>query len=140
MGGQEMTITGGCLCGQLRYEASAAPRGMGYCCCADCRKASGGGFIPFMNFAAGQVAVTGKTLMHSLKHKDGRTAERNHCAVCGSLVFGGEIGNPHGHTIYAGTLDDASLFRPSIAIFLRDKPDWVVLPDGLKTYAEMPGR
>ena len=45
-------LTGGCLCGALRYEARGEPLNAGYCCCADCRKASGSGFIPFMGFAA----------------------------------------------------------------------------------------
>jgi hypothetical protein len=134
------TITGGCLCGALRYAAKGAPTYMGYCCCNECRKASGSGFIPFMGFAPGAVTFTGKVLMHSLKHSDGRTAERNSCAACGALVFGGEIGNAHGHTLYAGTLDDASLFKPSMAIFLREKADWVVLPPGLTLFEGMPGR
>ena len=51
-------ITGGCLCGALRYEASAPPDFAGYCCCADCRRASGSGFIPFMGFPAEALRVT----------------------------------------------------------------------------------
>jgi len=133
------TITGGCLCGQLRYEAKGSPQFAGFCCCADCRKSSGAGFIPFMGFAPGDVRVTGSVLMHSLKHDDGRTAERNRCPDCGSLVFGGEIGNAHSHTIYAGTLDEPERFTPKIAIFLRDKADWVALPPGLTLFEKMPG-
>jgi hypothetical protein len=41
---------GGCLCGALRYEAEGEPLYAGHCYCADCRKASGSGFIPFMGF------------------------------------------------------------------------------------------
>ncbi len=39
-------FTGGCLCGQVRYEALGDPIYAGHCYCADCRKASGSGFIP----------------------------------------------------------------------------------------------
>jgi hypothetical protein len=60
---------GGCLCGELRYEAMQEPTLLAYCYCADCRKVSGSGFIPFMGFARGD-------------------AVRNSCAVCGGLVFG----------------------------------------------------
>lgn len=139
MADEEPMFTGGCLCGQLRYEARGAPGFTGYCCCADCRRASGSGFAPFIGFKAAQVRVTGRVLMHSLAHSDGRTAERNCCAVCGSLVFGGEVGKAQGHTIYAGTLDDPTLFKPTMAIFLRDKPDWVALPQGLTLFEKMPG-
>ena len=89
----ERVLTGGCLCGALRYEARGTPSYTGYCFCGDCRKASGSGFVPFMGFAAGQVTVTGQVLLHSLKLADGRVSDRNHSAACGSLVFGGKIGN-----------------------------------------------
>ena len=46
-------VTGGCLCGALRYEATGEPTMAGHCYCADCRKASGSGFIPFMGYDAG---------------------------------------------------------------------------------------
>ena len=52
-------MTGGCLCGAVRYEAAGEPLNMGYCFCADCRRASGSGFAPFMGFAASAVRFCG---------------------------------------------------------------------------------
>ena len=132
-------LTGGCLCGDLRWKAHAPPHAMGLCFCADCRKASGSGFIPFMNFDAAALSVTGRWTVHRLAHADGREAVRNSCVVCGGLVFGGKWGESTSHTIYAGSLDDPSAFHPTIAIFTRDAPDWVVIPPGLKAFAAMPG-
>jgi hypothetical protein len=132
-------ISGGCLCGALRYEAQGAPAAMGLCFCADCRKASGSGFIPFMNFPAAALCISGAVLQHRMAHADGREAVRNSCARCGGLVFGGVLGETDSHTIYAGSLDDASLFRPSIAIYVRDAPAWLVIPPGLKRFETMPG-
>jgi hypothetical protein len=131
-------FTGGCLCGALRYEANAAPAFMGYCCCDDCQKASGSGFIPFIGFSGGTLKVHGPYKMFQKKHGDGRTSERFSCAKCASLVFGGEPGNPNGNTIYAGTLDDTSQFKPAMAIMTRFKPDWVILPPGLQIFEGMP--
>ena len=65
---------------------------------------------------------------------------RNHCAMCGGLVFGGILGRDTEHTIYAGSLDEPSLFHPTIALFLRDKPAWVALPEGLVLFETMPGQ
>ncbi|UAK26047.1 GFA family protein [Sphingomonas nostoxanthinifaciens] len=130
-------ITGGCLCGALRYEATTAPDFSGYCLCVDCRRASGSGFIPFMGFAAAALTVTGAAhAFHSPCLRG--TAVRNFCPTCGALVFGGELGVDDSHTIYAGTLDDPAHFRPRAAIFVRDKPDWVLLPPGLRLFEAMP--
>ena len=131
-------FSGGCLCGALRYEAEGAPDYMGHCYCEDCRKASGSGFIPFIGFAASAVRFSGKSLTFISKAANGGNAVRNSCPVCGSLVFGGEAGKDTSHTIYAGTLDDPSLFHPTIAIFTRGRPDWAVIPPGLKLFVRGP--
>ena len=131
--------TGGCLCGAVRYEARGEPRYMGHCYCADCRKASGSGFIPFMAFPASDVRVTGKLRLFRSEAASGREAVRSSCAVCGGLVIGGEVGKDDMLNIYAGSLDDPSSFRPTIAIFTRGRPDWAVIPAGLKVFEGLPG-
>jgi hypothetical protein len=130
--------SGGCLCGQLRWEADAAPDFMGNCYCGDCRKASGSGFIPFMSFDAERVRITGESRIFTSKAFRGGEAARNSCPVCGGLVFGGIRGQDGSHTIYAGTLDDATLFQPRIALFNRDRPDWAPLPAGAAVFETMP--
>lgn len=135
----ERRFTGGCLCGAVRYEAVGEPSLMGHCYCADCRKASGAGFIPFMGFAARAVRFSGETRQFRSKAFRGGEAVRNSCPICGGLVFGGEVGIDESHTIYAGSLDDPSLFKPKIAIFVRDRPSWAVLPEGVETFETLPG-
>lgn len=110
----------------------------GYCCCADCRKASGSGFIPFMGFASRTVRFSGETRQFRSKSFRGTDAVRNFCPVCGALVFGGEVGKDESHTLYAGTLDDPSFFRPKVAIFNRSRPAWALLPPGLEVFDAMP--
>lgn len=132
------TYTGGCLCGAVRYEAAGEPRYCGHCYCADCRKASGSGFIPFMAFASTAIRFSGRTRMFVCKAANGGDAVRNFCPNCGSLLFGGEVGTHAWHTIYAGSLDDPSRFRPTIAIFTRGRPDWAVLPPNLKVFEGAP--
>jgi hypothetical protein len=130
--------TGGCLCGAVRYEAKGEPLYTGHCYCADCRKVSGSGFIPFMSYPAGAVRFSGRTLKFTSKSARGSNAVRNSCPVCGGLVFGGEVGIDDSFTIYAGSLDDPSFFHPQIAIFARDRPDWAVIPPGLTVFDAMP--
>ena len=56
----------------------------------------------------------------------------------GSLVFGREIGKDDEFTIYAGSLDDPSSFRPTVAIFTRSRPVWAVIPADLTVFEAMP--
>ena len=130
--------TGGCLCGALRYEAEGEPENSGHCYCADCRKASGSGFIPFMGFRSSAVRFTGQSRTFASKAARGGDAVRNYCSVCGSLVFGGRVGQDSSHTIYAGSLDDPSHVHPRIAIFTRGRPDWVIIPPNLTQFEGLP--
>lgn len=134
----ERNITGGCLCGQLRYEAKGEPGFAGLCFCSDCRKASGSGFVPFMGYSADRLSVTGRASQSRVAAFRGGEAVRNFCPHCGGLVFGGILGVDGEHTVYAGSLDDPSRFAPTIAIFVRDRPDWAALPPGLVAFETMP--
>jgi hypothetical protein len=130
--------TGGCLCGALRYEATGEPLFAGHCYCEDCRKASGSGFVPFMGFASSAVRFNGQSRKFASKTANGKNAVRNSCPVCGSLVFGGEIGKDDQFTIYAGSLDDPLPFRPTVAIFTRNRPLWAVVPPDLTMFETTP--
>ena len=101
-------ITGGCLCGALRYEASA-------------------------------LRFTGEAVTHTLTQGGGRKSERNFCPHCGGLVYGGVRGETDQHTIYAGSLDDPTSFKPTIPIFNSQRPAWVPLPPGVIVFERMPG-
>ena len=138
MGELGKRYTGGCLCGALRYEADGEPLFAGHCYCSDCRRASGSGFIPFMGFSSSAVRFSGETRKFVSKSARGSDAVRNSCPICSSLVFGGEIGKTDSFTIYAGSLDDPSLFRPTIAIFARGRPPWAMIPPNLAVFDGMP--
>jgi hypothetical protein len=139
MSGATVIRNGGCLCGQVRYEARGEPSFAGHCYCADCRKASGSGFIPFMGFPATALSVSGRTRQFASQAANGGEAVRNFCPVCGGLVFGGIVGKDTSHTIYAGSLDDPSSFRPTMAIFTRGAPAWAVIPPDLTVFERAPG-
>jgi hypothetical protein len=136
--GSGKRYTGGCLCGELRYEAKGESLYAGLCYCADCQKASGSAFIPFMGFSSSAIRFSGPTRKFTSKSAKGGDAVRNSCPVCGSLVFGGEVGKDESFTVYAGTLDDPSSFHPAIAIFARSRPAWAVIPADLTIFDAMP--
>ena len=133
--------TGGCLCGALRYEAHGEPMYAGYCYCRDCQRASGSAFIPFMGFAQGNVRFSGATRQFRARAARGGDAVRNSCPICASLVFGGELGRTDYFTIYAGTLDDPTLYgAPQVAIYAVDRQPFHMIAEGLPVHDRLPPR
>ena len=59
-------MTGGCLCGAVRYEASGVPVFAGHCHRRDCQRAMGAGHAFRMGMARSQVKVRGVTPMFSV--------------------------------------------------------------------------
>src|SRR5579859_2117469 len=119
-------IAGGCLCGAVRYQAEGDPRYAVLCHCRDCQRSSGTGHVPVMGMPKSSFMVRGTTTSYEVSHSNGRRSIRHFCPTCGSLLFGTTEIAPEAVSIYVGTLDDPSLFRPEAVMFKRDRHDWDV--------------
>ncbi len=71
-------LSGGCLCGNVRVQASGPPNRVGLCHCMDCRKHHGALFFAAAMFPQDAVTVDGETRDY---------AGRFFCPRCGSSVF-----------------------------------------------------
>jgi hypothetical protein len=135
-------MTGGCLCGAIRYEATGTPNYSGVCYCADCRKSSGSAFVGFMGFACENLKLSGSSTTRSYYGKSSTGSERafTFCAECGSHLFGGVYGKDSQHTVYVGSLDPEFVgsFEPKIAIFTAHRPEWAKLKCDMAEYETMP--
>ncbi|HYG28791.1 MAG TPA: GFA family protein [Allosphingosinicella sp.] len=131
-------ISGGCLCGAVRYQAAGDPVSAGFCHCRDCQKASGTGHVPILGVPKTAVTVTGETRCFSVAGSSGQETKRHFCPVCGTMLFG-EPGRPAGfYGISAGTLDDPSIFEPRFALFTASRQPWDRSALVLKEYEGMP--
>ena len=77
----QMALTGGCLCGRVRYECEAEPLWVCHCHCEMCRRHSGAPVGTFVGFPAGSVRWLGGELTRYRSSKD---VERSFCPACGS--------------------------------------------------------
>jgi len=133
-------MTGGCLCGAVRYEADEPIAWTAICYCRDCQRSSGSGYVPVMGVGRAQMRITGELKAHAVMIASGGLATRHFCPACGSLVLGGNPDNMDGvMSIYIGTLDDPSVFQPQIAIFTRSRLPWDCTADGVTQFDAMPG-
>src|SRR5215510_2367775 len=102
---------GGCACGQVRYECTAAPFAMFNCHCRDCQRASGGAFVTVALFTEPSLhLLKGQPKYHRIIGEAGRWTDRGFCANCGTPLFAkGEVA-PGYITIKPGSLDDPSWY------------------------------
>ena len=99
MSDKTMPVTGGCMCGAVRYEASEPPFDAHYCHCRMCQKASA---APVMAHAFVSSDVFRFTQGEPKFYKSSPIGERGFCADCGTLL----------------------LFRPLIP----EWSDWITIP------------
>jgi hypothetical protein len=131
-------ITGGCLCGHIRYEAGGEPLFAVHCHCRDCQRSSGTGHVPVMGVAKELFKVSGETKSYVTVGSSQRKAIRHFCPNCGSLLFGTPEVAPDTVTIYVGSLDDPAVFKPAYVLFTRDRPPWDTIAGGLPEFATVP--
>jgi hypothetical protein len=137
-----LPFTGGCVCGEVRYECTAEPMLMLKCHCRDCQRTSGGPYIPVVVVPFEAFRITkGVIQHHATPSLQGGHNQRGFCPKCGSRLTGAE--NPaKGYIgVVASSLDDPSWFRPRLDIFVADAQPWDLMEPDLPKYREyMPRR
>ena len=117
------TITGGCLCGQVRYTLTGEPIHSYVCHCRDCQRATAAPFAAGIAFPASSVSLQGELKIFDMAGGSGQTVHRNFCPNCGSWVTGSS--NPDFISVLVGTLDDPNLFEPEFEQFFGSAKRWM---------------
>jgi hypothetical protein len=129
-------MTGGCLCGKVRYELNAPAMFGGNCYCADCRKVSSS-HSAVMAVPESGLKVTGETREFSSPGDSGNQVTRVFCPNCGTGIL--SKGARQGVVMLkAGTLDDPEHFKPMASVYASRAPSWDRPPEGLPAFEKMP--
>jgi hypothetical protein len=132
-------ITGGCLCGQIRYTASGDPTFAGLCHCRNCQRYTGSAFETVIAFPSSAVSVQGTLKTYNDTGDSGKAVYRRFCSNCGSGVVAEAEALAGVTLLLAGTLDDPSGFRPVMEIYCDSAQPWTKEASERKTFAKMPG-
>jgi len=141
----KLPLTGGCMCGAVRYEITQEPTSVYTCHCEDCQRATASAFSVGVAVPGEAFHLSGKELQQAPGGvtAGGRPKTRWVCPVCGIAPCGGvKPGTePPGYIriVRGGTLDDTSWLKPTAHYWTRNKQPWVVLPEGDKVYETQPG-
>lgn len=130
-------LTGGCVCGDIRYQCTASPSLMANCHCRDCQRITGGPYAPIVVVLLEAFRVTiGSLKRFATTRLNGRQNLRGFCARCGSHLTVGEDPARNAVGILASTFDDPSWFKPAMDIFISDAPSWVLLDAGIPKHQQ----
>lgn len=133
-----MTITGGCLCGAVRYEATAGPIVTRVCWCRLCQYLGAGSGTVNVCFPSASIAVTGVTTDFRSVADSGSVMHRNFCPGCGTPLFSAAESRPHLIFVRAGTLDDPDIVQPASTIWVSQAPDWACISDEIPRVDRQP--
>lgn len=119
-----MVMTGGCLCGAVRYQAEGPTRMSFVCHCRDCQRLSGSANLPLFVVPKAQFTISGDTWVFETTGDSGRKLFRHFCPSCGSTLHAGAEVLPDDVLISAGTLDDTDQYQPERSVHPSSKTHW----------------
>ena len=132
----ELPLTGGCLCGGVRYEVTESPTVAGYCHCTRCQRRTGSAAAVSAVVVPGTLRITaGEELLGSFDPPDGWS--KVFCSACGGALWAQSRDDPGLVAVRMGTFDADPGIRPSYRQFTAYAAPWEPIPDdGLPRYAE----
>ena len=132
-------FTGGCYCGEVRYQCAGPQLYKGLCLCRTCQMISGGAGNLFMAVDVKTMAFT-KGVPESFNKKDQPWSPTRHfCKTCGVHLTARSERAPSAVLIKIGTLDDPSQFEgPQAVTWTSEMQKFHVLPPDVPAYPEFP--
>jgi len=131
----ETAITGGCLCGRVRYQITGPLLGADHCHCSMCRRQHGAAFATYADFAPGAFSwIAGEELVKVYETPAG--SGWCFCSQCGSSLAGTEQGRITSVTL--GTVEGDPGIRPQSHIFAGSGAQWHEIGDDLPQFEERP--
>lgn len=127
-----MAISGGCLCGKVRFSIDAeAPLAARVCWCRVCQFVGAGTGTANAVFSKEKVAVTGVLASYDNVAESGNHMRRSFCPACGTPLFSEARERPQAIVVRIGSLDDPSAIAPQITIWTKEAPTWACFDAGL---------
>ena len=124
-------LTGGCACGDVRYQLTSGPLFVHCCHCHWCQRESGSAFALNALIETDRVEVLqGEIELVPTPTESGKGQDFARCPAC-KITLWSHYAGMRGAVAFirVGTLDNPDLLPPDIHIFVASKQPWVILPD-----------
>jgi len=134
----DLPLTGGCLCGGVRFRVDAPLVVATYCHCTRCQRRTGTAASAQARIQPGSLTVTqGEELIRTYAPPDG--FPKLFCGACGSALWSRSPDDPDIMSVRLGAFDGDPGIRPSLRQFCAYAAAWEDIPDdGLPRHPERP--
>jgi len=121
-------ISGGCLCGRVKYDISGELGDIVHCHCKTCRKAHGAAFSSVAAVKDDDFTLSGRESLSSFESSPGKV--RQFCSVCGTQVYAKREGTKH-LILRLGSLDSEPKSKEKNHIWVSQKASWYSIKSDL---------
>lgn len=133
------TLTGGCVCGAVRFAWTPTIRFKSYAChCTDCQTRSGASFAVQQLALESDFSAVGDMVEGGYIQPSGAHARLFACPKCQSRIYGANNARPGLIIIRAGTFDHSKSIVPDVHLWVRSKQPWITLPPGTEVMDTQP--
>ena len=131
-----LPLSGGCMCGAVRYEVDAPLEVAGYCHCTRCQRRTGGSASVSARVRPGSFRLArGEELVEVFRPPEGFL--KAFYSACGSALYSQSPVRPEVVSVRMGTFDTDPGIRPSYRQFVAYAAAWEPIPDdGLPRHPE----
>lgn len=134
-----MAYSGGCACGEIRYEIRCDPIVQSHCQCRHCQQRSGTGHGSYLVFTGrGEAQITGQPSTWRLAGDSGAEKIHAFCPTCGSPVFLTFVAMPDLIAVHAASLDEPGRFAPQMVTYGISGHGWDTIDPALTIHPRMP--
>jgi hypothetical protein len=130
MADQEMMITGGCLCGAVRFAARPPTSWCSHCHCHWCQRAHGAAFVTWFGVPEEAFTLT-QGADHLVWYDSSEQTARGFCSRCGTTFLFRTKLMPGEMHITLANADDPIDVAPQFHTFFEAHVPWVTLGDEL---------
>ena len=131
------SLTGRCICGQVKYRITEKPLFTQACHCKDCKIITGSSYVINTSVLDNTLIIEGEVASTELKAGSGATSNAYFCTKCGTYIYTDYASAVGRLTVRTKTLDQANIFPPQAHIFIKNKDPWIKLSDDVKCFNEM---
>jgi hypothetical protein len=126
-------LTGGCLCGRVRYEADGTTFHETICHCSMCRRASGAPLVAWFSVQRDAFRLAGGT---PTRYASSARGTRCFCPTCGTQLTFESVDHLNEIDVTTASLDEPGLLSPKDHVHVATRLPWIRLCDGLPTYPD----